>query len=120
MILGLPEGIRGCLFDLDGVLTKTATVHDAAWKEMFDSYLRERARQTGQPFVPFDPVGDYGEYGCVFGHEFLQFRVDSIQPCGQMLAGAGDLHPDVGGSRLFAQAHLLRVVRGRWFRRRRG
>ena len=62
MILGLPECIRGCLFDLDGVLTKTATVHDAAWKEMFDSYLRERARQTGQPFVPFDPVGDYGEY----------------------------------------------------------
>ena len=62
MKLGLPDGIRGCLFDLDGVLTKTAAVHDAAWKEMFDSYLRERARQTGQQFVPFDPVGDYDEY----------------------------------------------------------
>ena len=62
MKLGLPNGIRGCLFDLDGVLTKTAAVHDAAWKEMFDSYLRERARQTGQQFVPFDPVGDYDEY----------------------------------------------------------
>ncbi len=60
--LGLPDGIRGCLFDLDGVLTKTATVHDAAWKEMFDGYLRERARRTGQPFAPFDPVADYDEY----------------------------------------------------------
>jgi HAD superfamily hydrolase (TIGR01509 family) len=37
-------------------------VHDAAWKEMFDDYLRKRARQAGQPFVPFDPVGDYEEY----------------------------------------------------------
>src|ERR1700689_1802554 len=62
MTLGLPDGVRGCLFDLDGVLTKTATVHDAAWKEMFDSYLRERAARTGQPFVPFDPAGDYEEY----------------------------------------------------------
>jgi beta-phosphoglucomutase family hydrolase len=61
-VLGLPDGIRGCLFDLDGVLTQTAKVHDAAWKQMFDSYLRERARQTGQPFVPFDPVRDYDEY----------------------------------------------------------
>jgi beta-phosphoglucomutase family hydrolase len=61
-MLGLPDGIRGCLFDLDGVLTQTAKVHDAAWKEMFDDFLRERARQTGQPFVPFDPVRDYDEY----------------------------------------------------------
>jgi HAD superfamily hydrolase (TIGR01509 family) len=37
-------------------------VHDAAWKEMFDSYLRERVRLTGEPFVPFDPVKDYDEY----------------------------------------------------------
>src|ERR1700684_1835433 len=62
MTLRLPDGVRGCLFDLDGVLTKTAAVHDAAWKEMFDSYLRERAAQAGQPFVPFDPVSDYDEY----------------------------------------------------------
>jgi len=44
------------------VLTKTAAVHNAAWKEMFDSYLRERSRRTGEPFVPFDPVKDYDEY----------------------------------------------------------
>ncbi|WP_431895534.1 beta-phosphoglucomutase family hydrolase [Nonomuraea sp. bgisy101] len=60
--LGLPDGIRACLFDLDGVLTQTAKVHAAAWKEMFDVYLRERARSYGEPYVPFDPVGDYDTY----------------------------------------------------------
>jgi beta-phosphoglucomutase family hydrolase len=61
-VLGLPDGTRACLFDLDGVITKTAVVHAAAWKEMFDSYLRERSRRSGEPFVPFDPVRDYDEY----------------------------------------------------------
>jgi beta-phosphoglucomutase family hydrolase len=61
-MLGLPDSVRGCLFDLDGVLTQTAKVHDAAWKEMFDDFLRQRAEQAGQPFVPFDPVADYDEY----------------------------------------------------------
>ncbi len=53
--------MHGCLFDLDGVLTQTAKVHAAAWKEMFDGYLREHARQTGQPFVAFK-AADYEEY----------------------------------------------------------
>jgi beta-phosphoglucomutase family hydrolase len=61
-VLGLPDGIRGCLFDLDGVLTKTATVHAAAWTEMFNEFLRKRATQTGEPFVPFDSVKDYEQY----------------------------------------------------------
>jgi beta-phosphoglucomutase-like phosphatase (HAD superfamily) len=61
-VLGLPDGIRGCQFVLDGVLTKAAKARDGAWKEMFDGYLRGRARQSGQPFVPFDPVADCGEY----------------------------------------------------------
>jgi beta-phosphoglucomutase family hydrolase len=61
-VLGLPDGIRGCLFDLDGVITETAKVHAAAWKEMFDGFLRQRAGQTGQPFVPFDSVKDYDDY----------------------------------------------------------
>jgi beta-phosphoglucomutase family hydrolase len=60
--LGLPSRIRACLFDLDGVLTQTAKVHAAAWKEMFDDFLRERAAQTGEKFVPFDPVADYDTY----------------------------------------------------------
>jgi beta-phosphoglucomutase family hydrolase len=61
-MLGLPNGVRACLFDLDGVLTQTAKVHAAAWKEMFDGYLRDRAAQTGKEFVAFDPVEDYDEY----------------------------------------------------------
>jgi beta-phosphoglucomutase family hydrolase len=60
--LGLPDAVRACLFDLDGVLTQTARVHDAAWTEMFDAYLRGRAERTGEAFVPFDPVADYDEY----------------------------------------------------------
>src|SRR5215212_6335759 len=61
-VIGLPDSVRACLFDLDGVLTRTATVHAAAWKEMFDGYLRERAKRTGEEFVPFDPVADYTRY----------------------------------------------------------
>jgi beta-phosphoglucomutase family hydrolase len=61
-MLGLPDGVRACLFDLDGVLTQTEKVHAAAWKEMFDGYLRERAVKSRERFSPFDPVADYDEY----------------------------------------------------------
>jgi beta-phosphoglucomutase family hydrolase len=61
-VLGLPEAVHACLFDLDGVLTDTASVHTKAWKVMFDDFLRQRAEQTGKPFVPFDPVDDYLKY----------------------------------------------------------
>ncbi|WP_242888021.1 HAD family hydrolase [Actinomadura litoris] len=61
-MLGLPDGAQACLFDLDGVLTRTAAVHAAAWKEMFDGFLRAHAERTGGTFVPFDPVKDYGAY----------------------------------------------------------
>ena len=61
MVLGLPAAVRACLFDLDGVLTRTATVHFAAWKQMFDAYLRGRAERTGGEFVPFEQ-SDYNEY----------------------------------------------------------
>ena len=37
-------------------------MHAAAWKEMFDAFMRERSQQTGEPFVPFDPAVDYDEY----------------------------------------------------------
>lgn len=60
-MLGLPKTTRACLFDLDGVLTQTATLHAAAWKEMFDEFLQRRAEQTGQSFVPFDEA-DYRRY----------------------------------------------------------
>lgn len=57
--LGLPPRARACLFGLEGVLTQTARLHAEAWKRVFDPYLRERARGSGEPFVPFDPVRDY-------------------------------------------------------------
>jgi beta-phosphoglucomutase family hydrolase len=60
--LGLPEKVRACLFDLDGVLTDTASVHTKAWKEMFDAFLSQRAERTGEEFVPFDPESDYRKY----------------------------------------------------------
>jgi beta-phosphoglucomutase family hydrolase len=61
-MLGLPSGTEACLFDMDGVVTQTALVHAAAWKEMFDGFLRQWSQQQGQPFVPFDQVREYDEY----------------------------------------------------------
>ncbi|MBX7430935.1 beta-phosphoglucomutase family hydrolase [Mycobacterium sp. Y57] len=61
-MLGLPDRIRACLFDLDGVLTDTASVHRRAWKAMFDDFLRARSADTGEEFVAFDAGADYGRY----------------------------------------------------------
>ncbi|MCK9920825.1 beta-phosphoglucomutase family hydrolase [Frankia sp. AgPm24] len=58
-MLGLPDHVTACLFDLDGVLTNTATLHAAAWKEMFDEFLENWAHRSGDPFVPFDIGSDY-------------------------------------------------------------
>ncbi len=61
-MLGLPDKVRACLFDLDGVLTDTASVHTKAWKAMFDDFLSARAERTGDKFVPFDAGADYRKY----------------------------------------------------------
>jgi beta-phosphoglucomutase family hydrolase len=61
-VLGLPADVTACLFDLDGVLTQTAKVHSAAWEATFDDYLRRRADEQGENYVPFDPVRDYDDY----------------------------------------------------------
>ena len=61
-MLGLPDAVTACLFDMDGVITQTAKVHDAAWKEMFDEFLRQWSAKNGTPFVPFDSASDYDEY----------------------------------------------------------
>lgn len=60
--LGLPAGIRACLFDLDGVLTQTMQLHAEAWKSTFDSFLRAWSAATHRPFIPFDPIRDYERY----------------------------------------------------------
>jgi beta-phosphoglucomutase family hydrolase len=61
-MFGLPAEVSACLFDMDGVATQTAVVHAAAWKEMFDEFLRSRAEATGTEFVPFDVHADYDAY----------------------------------------------------------
>ena len=52
--MGALDGYRAVLFDLDGVLTSTATQHFAAWKATFDDFLRVRAAQAGTAFEPFE------------------------------------------------------------------
>ena len=60
--LRLPDAISACLFDLDGVLTRTVELHAAAWKQTFDAFLRDRsARERAAP-VLFDAVADYEAY----------------------------------------------------------
>ena len=59
-VLGLPDPIKGLLFDMDGVLTRTAEVHAEAWKRTFDALLKDRA--DGGNFDAFDKVQDYDEY----------------------------------------------------------
>jgi beta-phosphoglucomutase family hydrolase len=54
--------LEAFLFDMDGVVTRTARLHAAAWKHLFDDYLERRARAEGGAFVPFDAVSDYQQY----------------------------------------------------------
>ncbi|MDQ6944856.1 MAG: beta-phosphoglucomutase family hydrolase [Actinomycetota bacterium] len=60
--MGLPAHVAACLFDLDGVLTQTAKLHAAAWKTMFDAFLRSQASSDGKSFVVFDKLADYNKY----------------------------------------------------------
>ena len=60
-MLGLPSEVVACLFDLDGVLTRTATLHAEAWKATFDRFLLARSDERGEPYVPFTQ-GDYDAY----------------------------------------------------------
>jgi beta-phosphoglucomutase family hydrolase len=53
------DGYDAVLLDLDGVITDTASLHAACWKQMFDEYLQKRAAQRGEAFRPFDLVTDY-------------------------------------------------------------
>lgn len=56
--LGLPETTAACLFDLDGVLTSTAEVHQEAWKQIFDAFLRQHVAPETAPFT----TDDYNKY----------------------------------------------------------
>ncbi|MEZ0494205.1 beta-phosphoglucomutase family hydrolase [Kineococcus sp. TBRC 1896] len=61
-MLGLPDHVTALLFDLDGVLTDTAAVHDRAWTATFDAFLRAHAEHTGEEFRAFDPDDDYARH----------------------------------------------------------
>ena len=54
-----PREINAVIFDMDGVITDTASTHAAAWKQMFDSYLKDRAKRHGEQYQPFDSDADY-------------------------------------------------------------
>ncbi len=93
-MLGLPDGVTALLFDLDGVLTQTAKVHQQAWKEMFDDYLRERDGEGFQEFTP----SDYDR--CVDGRPrldgvrtFLEAR--GIEPDEELVRRLGDIKNDL-------------------------
>src|SRR3712207_2766033 len=92
-MLGLPEGVTALLFDLDGVLTDTASVHRAAWKEMFDSYLRERDGEGFQEFTDRDYeryVDGMPRYDGV--RRFLESR--DIEPEDDLVTRLGDIKND--------------------------
>jgi beta-phosphoglucomutase family hydrolase len=57
-----PDRFDAVLFDLDGVLTATAKLHAACWKQAFDEFLKKRAGQKGEPFRPFELQADYEDY----------------------------------------------------------
>ncbi len=62
-VLGLPDRVSACLFDLDGVLTDTASLHARVWKDTFDQYLGRRRERGGDGRLEeFDPEGDYDAY----------------------------------------------------------
>jgi beta-phosphoglucomutase family hydrolase len=60
--VALPERISACLFDLDGVLTQTARVHAAAWKQAFDDFLSRRRRRESEDLQPLRLPADYARY----------------------------------------------------------
>jgi beta-phosphoglucomutase family hydrolase len=62
MVIIDPRRFDALIFDLDGVITQTASIHARAWKRLFDEFLSERAGQAGTAFVPFDPENDYRRY----------------------------------------------------------
>ena len=61
-MLGLPEDVRACVLDLEGVLTDSAALHAWAWCEVFDDFLLRSSHRTGWHFIPFDTVADYRSY----------------------------------------------------------
>ena len=111
----MPDHTRACLFDLDGVLTRTAAVHAEAWKAMFDAYLRKRAARADEPFVPFDVADDYERF--VDGKPRLDgVRAFLASRAIDLPAGGPDDPPTaetIGGLGARKNALVLRLIRER-------
>jgi len=82
-MLGLPSDVRACLFAVEGVLTTSADLHAAAWRETLDAFLLEHAERNHRQFLPFDRHHDYADY--ILGkpritgvHDFLASRGISL------------------------------------------
>jgi HAD superfamily hydrolase (TIGR01509 family) len=58
-LLGLPLGVDACVFNLDGVLIGSASLHAAAWTQTFDELISRRVERTGAHLPPFNPRTDY-------------------------------------------------------------
>lgn len=61
-LLGLASPVRGCVFNLDGVLIGSAAIHAEAWRQTFDPFLSRHHDPSGQSLVPFDQRADYPRY----------------------------------------------------------
>jgi len=104
-----PRDYDAVLFDLDGVLTRTASVRAAAWKKLFDSFLEQRATtHAGEPFVPFDMNTDYPRY--VDGKPRYDGVTAFLESRGIKLpSGAPEDGPDV------QSVHALGKLKDRYF-----
>jgi beta-phosphoglucomutase family hydrolase len=112
-VLGLPSSVTACLFDLDGVLTNTASMHNEAWTEMFNAFLQKRAVRTGEIFRRFDPEDDYARY--VDGKPRAQGVRDFLASRGVSLPD-GDPSDDAGVDTVYGLGNrknesLLRRIR---------
>jgi beta-phosphoglucomutase family hydrolase len=106
------RGYQAFLFDMDGVITDTATIHAACWKVMFDEYLWKVAQQKAQPFLPFDTATDYknyvdGKLRYVGVRDFLMSRGISLPegtpedpPAAETICGLGNRKDELVNERL--------------------
>jgi beta-phosphoglucomutase family hydrolase len=103
-----PLDYDAALFDLDGVLTRTASVHAAAWKALFDGFLEKRAASAAMPFIPFDVDADYLKY--VDGKPRQNGVMAFLESRGiELLLGAPDDGPNV------QSVHELGKLKDRYF-----
>jgi beta-phosphoglucomutase-like phosphatase (HAD superfamily) len=101
--LGLPPGVRACIFDSEGVLDESAAVHAEAWKKTFDELLARRSERTGGRFAQFDPRADYSEL--IDG----KLRLEGVQA---FLASRG-IHLPEGDCRDFAGSETVNGLANR-------